>query len=81
MVRRETADLRAGPPRPRAGDMGKVRRGKGDKKTRKKEAIAIAVYTIAPYRRTPQEVVAALFKKDLSEEDRPRPVTSASSPV
>jgi len=61
MVGRETADLRSGPPRPGAGNMGKVRRGKGDKKSRKKEAIAIAVYTIAPYRRTPQTVVAALF--------------------
>jgi len=60
MVRRETADL-------------KVRRGKGDKKTRKKEAIAIAVYTIAPYRRTPQEVVNALFKKDPPVGDRPTP--------
>lgn len=60
MVRRETADL-------------KVRRGKGDKKTRKKEAIAIAVYTIAPYRRTPQEVVDALFKKDPPGSDRPAP--------
>lgn len=73
MVRRETADLRTGPPRPRAGDMGKVRRGKGDKKTRKKEAIAIAVYTIVPYRRTPQDVVDALFKKDQPVNDRPAP--------
>jgi len=73
MVRRETADLRTGPPRPEAGDMGKVRRGKGDKKTRKKEAIAIAVYTIAPYRRTPQEVVDALFKQDRPVSDRPAP--------
>jgi hypothetical protein len=60
MVRSETADL-------------KVRRGKGDKKTRKKEAIAIAVYTIAPYRRTPQDVVNALFKKDPPVSDRPTP--------
>ena len=60
MVRRETADL-------------KVRRGKGDKKTRKKEAIAIAVYTIAPYRRTPQEVVNALFQKDRPVSTRPAP--------
>jgi hypothetical protein len=51
MVRRETAHL-------------KVRRGKGDKKSRKKEAIAIAGYTIEPYQRTPQHVVNALFKKD-----------------
>ncbi len=60
MVRRETADQ-------------KVRRGKGDKKTRKKEAIAIAVYTIVPYRRTPQDVVDALFKKDQPVSDRPVP--------
>jgi hypothetical protein len=73
MVCSETADLRTGPPRPRAGDMGKVRRGKGDKKTRKKEAIAIAVYTIAPYPRPPQDVVNALFKKDPPKEGRPTP--------
>ncbi len=60
MVRRETASL-------------KVRRGKGDKKTRKKEAIAIAVYTIEPYLRTPQEVVDALFKKNRSPSVRPTP--------
>lgn len=60
MVRRETADL-------------KVRRGKGDKKTRKKEAIATAVYTIEPYYRTPQEVVNALFKKGDPPPDRPTP--------
>jgi hypothetical protein len=60
MVRRETAPLKA-------------RRSKGDKKTRKKEAIAIAVYTIEPYLRTPQEVVEALFKKDRPQSERPRP--------
>lgn len=60
MVRRDTADL-------------KVRRGKGDKKTRKKEAIAIAVYTIAPYRRTPQDVVDALFRKARPRDDRTTP--------
>ncbi len=50
----------------------KVRRGKGDKKTRKKEALAVAVYTVAPYRRSPQEVVAALFREQPSPEERPR---------
>lgn len=60
MVRRETADL-------------KVRRGKGDKKTRKKEAIATAVYTIEPYYRTPQDVVNALFKKGDLPPGRPAP--------
>jgi len=52
---------------------GKARRGKGDKKTHKKEAIAIAVYTIAPYRRTPREVAAALFQKGRPLVKRPRP--------
>lgn len=49
------------------------RRGKGDKKTHKKEAIAVAVYTIAPYPRTPQEVVAALFQDGTSAGARPVP--------
>jgi hypothetical protein len=60
MVRRETAYPQA-------------RRSKGDKKTRKKEAVAISVYTIAPYQRTPQEVVNALFKKGSSPPPRPAP--------
>jgi hypothetical protein len=49
------------------------RRGKGEKKTRKKEAIAVAVYTIAPYSRTPQEVVAALFQEGTPTDTRPLP--------
>ena len=60
MVRRETPDV-------------KVRRGKGDKKTRKKEAIATAVYTIEAYSRTPQEVVNALFQKGDPPPERPAP--------
>ncbi len=43
-----------------------VRLGKGQKRT-KKEAIVTSLYTIAPYVRTPQEVVAAL----LQDRDRP----------
>jgi hypothetical protein len=60
MVRRETLSP-------------KVRLSKGDKKTRKKESIAIAVYTIAPYRRTPHDVVNALFKKGTAPPHRPIP--------
>jgi hypothetical protein len=60
MVRRETAPVKA-------------RLRKGDKKTRKKEAIATAVYTIAPYRRTAQDVLRALFKKDAAGPQRPVP--------
>ena len=51
----------------------KVRLSKGDKKTRKKEAIATAVYTIAPYPRTPGDVVNALFKKGSAPPRRPVP--------
>ncbi|MBM3146076.1 MAG: ISKra4 family transposase [Chloroflexi bacterium] len=51
----------------------KVRRGKGDKKTQKKEAIATAVYTIEPYLRTPLEVLNALFKEDEPPAERPAP--------
>lgn len=56
-----------------AEEASKVRRGKGDKKTRKKEAIAVALYTIDPYRRTPADVVAALFEKKPLVEARPAP--------
>lgn len=51
----------------------KVRRGKGEKKTHKKEAIATAVYTIEPYFRTPEEVLSALFKKGAPAVQRPAP--------
>jgi hypothetical protein len=60
MVRRETAPTKA-------------RLHKGDKKTRKKEAIATAVYTIAPYRRTSHDVIQALFKKGSTRPKRPVP--------
>ena len=45
-----------------------VRLGKGQKRTKKKEAVVTSLYTIAPYVRTPREVVAAL----LQDRDRPR---------
>src|SRR4029453_1939148 len=38
-----------------------VRLGKGQKRGTKKEAVVTGLYTIAPYPRTPQEVVAALL--------------------
>jgi hypothetical protein len=50
-----------------------VRLSKGQKRTKKKEAVVTALYTIAPYHRTPQEVVAALLDNE--------PLTSASRPV
>ena len=48
-------------------DTPSVRLGKGQKRTKKKEAVVTGLYTIAPYQRTPQDVVAAL----LQEPDRP----------
>jgi transglutaminase-like putative cysteine protease len=42
----------------------KVRLGKGDKRTKKKEAIVTGIYTIQPNPRTPEEVVASFFHKD-----------------
>lgn len=46
-----------------------ARRGKGHPPDVKREAIVTALYTIAPYPRTPQDVVAALLRED----DRPGP--------
>jgi hypothetical protein len=46
-----------------------VRLGKGQKRSKKQEAVVTALYTIAPYQRTPQEVVAAL----LQDSERPEP--------
>jgi hypothetical protein len=46
-----------------------VRLAKGQKRTKKKEAVVTGLYTISPYQRTPQEVVAAL----LQDPDRPEP--------
>jgi hypothetical protein len=39
-----------------------VRLGKGQKRTKKKEAVVTGLYTMAPDPRTPQEVVAALWQ-------------------
>lgn len=39
----------------------KVRKGKGEKTSCKKEAIVTSVYSLAPAPRTPEEVVASLF--------------------
>ncbi len=52
-----------------------ARRGKGHP-TGTKEAVVTVLYTIAPYVRTPAEVVAALLKEELPQEftTRPQPV-------
>jgi hypothetical protein len=60
-----------------------ARRAKGQKKTKKKESVVTAIYTIAPYLRTPQQVADALLpdpeqskksKQDSTQPQRPVPV-------
>src|SRR6266545_7476009 len=53
-----------------------LRLGKGQKRTKKKEAIVTSLYTIAPYQRTAQEVLAALLHESApaTPSRRPRPV-------
>jgi hypothetical protein len=56
-----------------------ARRGKGHPPNRTREAVVTALYTIAPYPRTPAEVVAALLREageagEAGEAARPRPI-------
>jgi hypothetical protein len=53
-----------------------VRLGKGQKRGKKKEAVVTGLYTIAPYRRAPQAVVAAL----LHDPDGPQ-VSARPAPI
>jgi hypothetical protein len=46
-----------------------ARRGKGEKRTKKKEAVVTAIYTIEPYFRTPQEVADALLHGSAEESE------------
>jgi hypothetical protein len=52
------------------------RLGKGQKRSKKKEAVVTSLYSIAPYHRTPEDVVAALMQNLRPPEPaiRPRPV-------
>jgi hypothetical protein len=52
------------------------RLGKGQKRSKKKEAVVTSLYSIAPYHRTPADVVAALLQDPRRPEPatRPRPV-------
>jgi hypothetical protein len=69
MVRKETA--------PRV-----ARRGKGKKRTKKKEAVVTASYTIAPYSRTPEQVVERLMREKEEHEEGPEgSENDASRPV
>ena len=46
-----------------------ARRGKGEKRTKKKEAVVTAIYTIEPYFRTPEEVTDALLRSPAEESE------------
>jgi hypothetical protein len=53
-----------------------LRLGKGQKRTKKKEAIVTSLYSIAPFVRTPAEVRAALFHEERRADHpaRPQPI-------
>jgi hypothetical protein len=53
-----------------------VRRGKGHPPNRKREAVVTALYTVAPYPRPPEEVVAVLLHESApaAAAARPRPI-------
>jgi hypothetical protein len=48
-----------------------ARRGKGQKRTKKKEAVLTAIYTIEPYFRTAQQVIAGLLRSEAEGEEEP----------
>ena len=56
-----------------------ARRGKGQKKTKKKESVVTAIYTVEPYVRTPQQMAEALLRdrepgEESAQSQRPAPV-------
>lgn len=51
-----------------------LRLSKGQKRTKKKEAIVTSLYTIAPYVRTPQDVRAALLHEERRADHPTRPL-------
>ena len=51
----------------------KARRGKGDQRTKKKEAVVTAHYSVDRYRRSADQVVAALLRQDVPDERPKRP--------
>lgn len=53
--------------------LAQARRGKGDKRTKKKEAIVTALYSIDRYRRTPEQVAAALMRQGEQDQAPARP--------
>lgn len=69
MVRSETANQPA-------------RRGKGEKRTKKKQAVVTGIYTIQPYLRTPEQVLKALLHDtDGDEESESRATAHPQRPA
>jgi hypothetical protein len=58
-----------------------ARRGKGQKRAKKKEAVVTAIYTIDPYQRTPQDVVDALVPKQEKTEQSAKSSSQRPVPV
>ena len=55
-----------------------ARRGKGEKRTKKKEAVVTGMYTIQPHLRTPEQVVKALLH-DIDGNEESEAVTASHS--
>jgi hypothetical protein len=53
-----------------------TRRGKGEKRTKKKQAVVTGIYTIQPYLRTPEQVVQALLHDTEDDEGSQSVATS-----
>lgn len=58
-----------------------ARLGKGQKRTKKKEAVVTAIYTIEPYYRTPQDVADALVPKQAQIEQSDQSLPQRPVPV
>jgi hypothetical protein len=59
------------------GAEARLRLGKGQKRTKKKEAIVTSLYTIAPYVRTPHDVLSALLHQERRADHPTRPLPVA----
>ena len=58
-----------------------ARRGKGQKRTKKKESVVTAVYTIEPYSRTPQQMADALMCDIEGNKEAERTSTQSQRPA
>lgn len=58
-----------------------ARRGKGQKRTEKKEAVVTAIYTIEPYHRTAEDVVEALMREPVEDQAAQRTTPQPQRPT